>query len=802
MNIIQLKKLLFFFVTSLSLITNAQTVQGKLINEDGKPESYANVLLFSASDTVLVRSELSDTVGQFKFKVPNVETTYYINILGLGKKEYKSVNFKGSINLGTITVKQSVNAIGEIEIKGKKPFIEKTGRGMTINVSESPVLANSNTKEVLEKIPGVVVNQDGSLTLKGKSEIQIFIDGKRTNMSQEDLMRLLETMPSSEIERVEVFEIPPAKFDASGTGGIINLVTKKGLRLGLNGNIGVRAGYGNSHKFVPWINANYRNEKLNVFGSTYYYNKIFDHRGTADMKMEIDSDTSSFFNKYQKNHHSIGNGARFGLDYAVTPKVTIGYLTNFYNGRLFGWQPSTVNVTGPQAQNYDFINATQNFDIRWSGHTHNINFQKEFSKDASLNLDVDVAFRKNSRDNDNLNEFYAGSAKLTPFYIEQLGATTNNIAAAKLDYENVLGKHWKIETGLKSSYVKTDNTFKALEGTSSTDATEDLTAANTFKYEEIITAAYFSAVRKWKENWTIDLGVRAENTIANGTSPTTTTSFNKKYLNFFPNVALSYAIPKKYSFSSAFTRRINRPRYYQLNPFQSQTNQFNFHQGNPDLNPQYTNSLNLTYGLLDAFYLTVSASKTQDLMNNVVQQIEEEQRQIHTMENLDKFENYNVNAYIPFTIKKWYQGSINATLYRNKLTSNLDWGVVGYELVSYNISTQHQFKLPKDFSIELSGFYNSDSYWSIWFVEPHYKIDLGFAKKYKDFRFNLALKDIFNIREGNGGLFQDNIQTTTTYKPESRKVILSINYRFGNKNVKGSRNRKTGSEDLQNRSGE
>lgn len=787
------------FVCSAVRAAEKHDVSGQVFDQENQAVPFANVLLFNSVDSSLAATALTDTAGTFFIDVAEPKGQYRLIIESVGIGTFTKEELSLPVDLGKVIVQQEAVTLEQVSIVTKKQLFEKTGRGMVVNVSSSPVMEGANTKEVLSKIPSVTVNQDGTLNLKGRSDLQIFMDGKPANMSMDDLLRLLETMPSSDIEKIEVFEIPPAKYEASGTGGIINIVTKKGSRLGFNGNASARGGYGNYHKLNTSLSGNYRTEKVNVFASGWYYNSMFDHRATADMLMEIDGDTSSFFNDFHRNHHAIGFGSRYGIDLFATEKTTVGYLGLYYNGGTFGWEPSTVTVKGPQAANYDFIDAMELFDYYWSGHTHNINVSRKIKDREQLNFDVDFALRKNGRDNSNLNEYSANGTALTPFYIEQKGQTSSQIAATQIDYEKGLKSGWDIETGAKGSYVKTDNGFNAFEGTSSQDATENTAAANTFTYEEMIAAAYGTAAKKWNERWNMDVGFRVEYTLAKGLSPTTSADFTKSYLNFFPNVSLAYSKGDKYSISTAVTRRINRPKYYQLNPFQSQTNQFNFHQGNPDLDPQYTNTANITYGLRNAFFLTLSASQTYGLMNQVIDQQEDLQRQVHTTENLDRFENYSINAYIPFKLNKFYSGNFNVTAFHNRMASDLNWGVVGYEVSTFSIQSQHIFNLPKKFSAEISGFYNHDSYWNIWFVKPHYQIDFALSKKYLNWKFNLAINDFLNIREGIGGVFQGDVNMATTYKPESRKVFLNVSYRFGNDKVKASRRRKTASEDLQNR---
>ena len=414
--------------------TNAQTVKGKLVNQTQQPIAYATVLLFNQLDSSLKATTLTDTSGNFLIALP-ANQCYYINIVYFGFENFVSENFCGTYDLGVIDLKESSIQLDADEITVKNPLIEVTGRGLVMNVSESPILKGTNSKEILGKIPGAVVNQDGSVTLKGKQNVQIFINGKPTNLSLQDLVTLLESTPSSEIKRVEVYETPPAKFDAVGNAGIINFVTKKGKLLGYNGNLSLQAGYGNFHKLLPSGSFNYRNKKNNVFGSTWYFNNLFDHKATKDMNMIINNQSSSFFNQFHRIHHPIGTGARLGLDYFVNDKITLGYLANLYNGNMYGWEPSWVTVKGPAQNNNDFLDAIQDFNYYWYVHSHNINLKNQISSNEFFNIDADFAKRTNGNETSNNNQFYINKNPLNKSYILQKGNAISDIFSLKADYE-------------------------------------------------------------------------------------------------------------------------------------------------------------------------------------------------------------------------------------------------------------------------------------------------------------------------------------------------------------------------------
>lgn len=793
------RAILTFFAVFLANSLFGQSVIGAVKDANNEAVPFANVLLFNASDTSLAGTAITDTSGHFELKPPSDNGSYYLIIQSVGLTDYKSEIFNGGKVFEKIVMSSNTVELGAVSIVGSKPLVEKTGRGLIMNVASSPLLQNSSGLEILEKIPGSQVNEDGSVSIKGKQNVQVFIDGKPSKMSLEALKTYLENMPANEIEKVEVFEIPPAKFDASGTAGIINIVTKKGARLGTNGTLSTRAGYGNLHKLSNYAALNYRNKKFNAFGAGWFYNSMNDHLSTQDIKMG-ENQESSFFNSSHHVNHSVGAGGRAGIDVFLNEKTTLGYIGQFHNGGYRTWQPSTVVVSGPATSIYDYIDASQNSNGDWFWHNHNINLESKLDKNESLNFDFDFSTSTAESQNDNLNNYFLAENALTPYYVLQGSTRENMYGVGKVDYENILFSDWILEAGAKVSWVQTKNDFESFNGTSAKDITENLNASNVFNYNETIISAYSTLARKWGENWSADAGLRVEHTIASGESPNAAINFQRNYTNFFPNVSVSYSVPKKYNLSGAYTRRINRPSYWQLNPFQGQTNQFLFSQGNPDLQPEISDVATLTYGLKEAIYFTLSGSQMNGLMNQVLIHEEVLQRQVQITENLDKFENYSLNSYVPFKIKNWYSGNFNGTVYYNKMSSDFEWGFVGYEIFTFGVSMQHIFSLPQGYKLELSGFYNYDSYWNIWFVEPHYKIDFGISKSIGNFRFNLAVKDFLNIREGNGGVFQGDVNRATTYKPESRKAILSINYRFGNHKVKGARQRKTGSEDIQNRS--
>lgn len=786
--------LIFFFFPFLSF---AHTIEGKVVSEDETPITFANIILFSAQDSSVITGSYSDTLGNFSFEHES-DTEVYLQINHLLSETYTSENFTGDKNFNTIKLIASSNNLDVVDITVQRKMFQQTGRGMIVNVESSPILQSGSTKDVLSRIPGVIMNQDGSLTLKGKSNILIYMDGKPSYLSLEDLMRYLENTPANEIEKIEVFETPPAKYDAAGNAGIINIVRAKGKGNGLEGSVNTRLGYGNFHKSGYSSNISYRKNKLFVYASGWYYNNMVDQRLTSDMRIIEESDTSNYFNSFHNVYHPFGYGARGGLDYDITDSTTIGFLFLHYDGQSHTNEPGTTNVSGKAREENDFSNSVMRGLYGWNGNSYNTYIQHDINKNSEIKLDADIAFRSNSNYGLNENYNFLNNESVGSRVIEQNGINDITIFASQLDYNHKDLFKWEIESGAKYSSVQTKNQFNSNIGSSVETLSEDTNALSGFEYTEQIIAGYLTLARKIKET-SFDFGIRLENTIADGKSNQSSNSFTRAYLNVFPNFAINHNINDNNSIGLSFSRRINRPSYNQLNPFVSQVNQFTLFKGNPRLLPQLTNILNATYGYKNAAFLTLSGSLTQGAITRVVVQDEENAVQEYQMLNLDNIYNYSANISFPIPFYKWWTTNLNGTYYYNEIASGFAEGDILFQLHSFSINMQSMFTLPKGFKLEWSGFYNHDSYWNIWFVEPHYQMDLGLTKSIDNFRFNLSFQDFLNIREGNGGIFQGDVFTKTTYKPESRVVMLNISYYFGNKDIKKNKNRKTASEDLQNR---
>ncbi len=477
----------------------AQKVKGCVFDEDKIPLAYSSVSLMQSPDSVLTSIVMSDTTGGYEFYVK--PGSYYVLYGFIGFEKSSSEVFEliegQEFRVPDQLMKIQVKELDGVTITYKKPMIVKTARGLNVNVQDSPVLQSGNSKQVIEKIPGVIVNQDGSITLKGKSNVEIYIDGKRSFMSVENLMQWLESMPATDIEKIEVFDTPPAKYDASGSAGIINVILKKGAALGLNGRAGLNMGYGEFHKLSPSLSLNFRSRKYNAYGSAWSYNnKTFDIY-KSDYGLPTSSGVTYFETSAKNIYEKSGFGGNGGIDFFLNKKNTIGLLFSGYSGGFNSYpNHSNTTISGENSYDYNFLDAVYDNDVYWNGQAVNLNFKHEFSKKEALIFDADLLSRNWGFDQNLTNNRYDNGVNVSPSILNSYSDTKVIVKVAKVDYEKELSNKVSFEAGLKGTLVNTlsnntQNNTDELFGSNNK-------SSNQFEYDENVYAGYGSLIKKWK----------------------------------------------------------------------------------------------------------------------------------------------------------------------------------------------------------------------------------------------------------------------------------------------------------------
>jgi len=795
---------------ALAQSSNPVKLNGQVIKADSKPVEFATVTLLKAKDSSLVKGAIADVNGRYEFE--NIKQGRYLvaaAYVGMVKAYGKPFEVNGQpVDLGSITLAADTRNLKEVNVTAKKPFIEQRADKMVVNVENSIVAAGGTAMEVLEKSPGITVDKDDNISLKGKNGVIIMIDGKLTNMSPQDVAQMLKNMPSNNIEQIELIANPSAKYDAAGNAGIINIKLKKNRSYGTNGSLNLGFAQGRSSKYNGGLNLNHRAAKVNLFGSYNYNHRANDQRlglyRTGTNKGELNVFDQYNFMKNESDYHS----AKAGADYFISKNHTIGVMVDASFNKWGSPGTATTLIGNGQRVDSTLITRTQNAS-KWDRWAYNVNYKGVLdSSGKELNVDLDYA-RNTSRQNANIYaSTFEGNNKgyLRGDTSRNLQPSTIDIKTIKADYSNPLKNQAKLEAGFKVSFVESDNDAR-FDSLRNTNWVYDANRSNHFIYKENINAGYINFNKQFKKVG-VQLGLRGEQTHVKGTSLTLNTVNDTTYFNLFPSVFVSYAAGKNHQLGISYSRRIQRPSYEDLNPFEFYLDRYTKASGNPYLRPQYSNNFEITHTFKQFLITSVGYSHTKDM---ITQMLEADRDAVtgdtivmkYKYLNVAKSDNFNLNISVPMPITKWWTSFTNLSGNYSKYQTVVNNNLVNVDAAGFFGRTQHTFTLPKGFSTELVFFYMSPqvSQEGLFKMKAMYALDWGISKSVlnKKGTVKLNVSDVFNNQRFQGTFDNAGYFTRVSSKWESQQVRLNFTYRFGNTNVKAARNRKTGLEDEQNR---
>ena len=819
-----------FFYTLLILLTlsNFRTqaqgkITGQVTDNKSKIVEFATITLLQAKDSSLVKGALADANGTFEFEKIKFGS-YLIAISQLGYQKFYTPKFNlslenPSIKLSNLTLVEESKELNEVVVTAKKPFIEQQIDKTVVNVENSVVSAGSTAIEILEKSPGVTVDKDGNISLKGKQNVMVMLDGKPTYMSSSDLANMLRNMQSTQLDKIEIMTNPPAKYDAAGNAGVINIRLKKNQNLGFNGSANLGLGYGfyqSLPKESAGLNLNYRKEKLNIFGNFSGNDRHSFQLQEIDRKFFEGDKVISSFNQSADEKRRINSLAyKVGLDYFIDKKNTIGILFNGMNGN---WNNDRNNQTAIKnaLNQLDTTSVTLGFmRNKWGNYATNLNFKhvidstgKEITADldyARYDADNSMKYRTSKFDTQNILRDTRNEDGLTGSRI--------NIYSLKVDLIYPINKTSKFEAGLKSSYVNSNNDmrFDFLVGDNNTPVL-DPTRTRDFVYKENINAAYINYSKEFKK-LTMQLGLRMENTNGQGTL-LGKDLLDRHYTNFFPSVFFRQKLAKNHQLGYSFSRRIDRPSYEDLNPFLFFLDPYTYQRGNELLQPQYTNAVEVSHTYKESITTTINYSRTEGIMTQILEQNNALKTTNVTKINIGYVENLGISFSVPMPITKWwfsntyfnlynnhYVGEIPKTTIESNGTSTTIYQPFDARSTSYSANMTHQFTLPRKYSVELSGWYLSPFIEGQLAGNPMGAVSFGIQKKMMNDKASIKLNinDIFWTQHFNGTFLFNDINVQLRNKWESRVIRINFSYRFGNSKIAGARQRNTGLEDEKNR---
>ena len=806
------KLLLFLSIfTLLFHFAQAQTatgkISGKVLDEAKKPLDGATVILLAAKDSAVVSTQLANQDGTFIFQNLK-DDTYLIKASYIGYKNFISGNVIVSgqkpVSLPDFILSAAGKTLKEVSVTAQKAYVQQKIDRTVVNVGALISNTGANALEVLEKTPGVQVDADGNITFKGKSGVLVMIDDKPTYLSAANLATYLKSLPSSSLDQIELMDNPPAKYDAAGNAGVINIKTKKNTIRGFNASVSADIEQGFYNRTNESINMNYRVNKVNLFANLSYngqrtFRRLEIDRNYLDANGNSASSLAdiSYFRPTDKN-----TNIKAGMDFYASPKTTVGFVFTGDISRNHDSSPVYSLLYGPGGGLDSTITSINTSKNKFDSKGINLNYTHKFdSTGRTLTFDLDYIRDVSGSSQLFVNNTYQPDGSLTNTKVlnDDLPAVIN-IYSAKADYTHPLKGKAKIEAGVKSSYVNTDNAanyFNVVDGVNQIDYNN----TNRFLYKENINAGYVNFNKDFGR-WAIQTGLRVENTNGNGhqlgNAQKADSSFANHYTDLFPTAYVTYHLDTAghHVLALSYGRRVGRPNYGSLNPFTFFVDEFTYFSGNPFLKPEFTDNYKLAYSYRSLFTIAASYNRTADVQGETIHK--SGTVFISTTGNIGQRKTLDFSVSTNFQPTKWWSVNLYAEVYNNTYQGAFYTGYLNQSQVTFAGNGSNQFTLSKTWNAEISGFYDSGGTYGQFVTLPKGMLNAAIQKKVLNNKGSIKLnvRDILHSFSPSGTI--TNIQNATaTFHNfiDTRVATLAFTYAFGKSTNNIPQKRDTGGAD-------
>ncbi|MES2761130.1 MAG: TonB-dependent receptor [Bacteroidota bacterium] len=753
---------------------------------------FASIAVLNSADSSIVKGSISDEFGAYK--IENLKPgSYVLKFYAVGYTEsYGSVfalDTATQLVIPHIILLQHGFNLSEVSVTTIKRTIEFKNGMTVLNVENSIMAAGNTVMDVLKRIPGVTVDNNNNISISGKQGVRIMMDGRMQQLSMEQVVSMLTAMSADQVSKIEVMKSPPVKYDAQGNAGIINIVTKKVTTKGYSGSINYNPGMGQRFGNSIYATLNFKSRKLTIFSNINPMYKVFYDRYDYHKFVTYQDNTTIF--DHTGDHENLRKyiSGKIGADYALTKKTTIGFSV-----------ANTINNTRPVEHGYVSINGyndvgfdhyyyvTDDKEI-WTNPSYNLNAEHKFDTlGTNLSLSVDYADFINTSDRKSESVFLnADNSYAKPVQSFQSNNDSKiNIFTQKLDFQTYLKPTWFFETGAKGTFVKnsTDFVFQRRDTITNVYYT-DTSFTNNYRYKETLMAGYINFRKEFKKG-TIGIGVRAENTEITGYNLTNGFKLTRSYLNFFPNLSFDYQLNEKHGIQFNYNRRLDRPNYSQLNPFKRFEDQYAVAAGNPYLNPQFSDNIDLVHTYNQWITNSIGYAHFTQLFSDVTFQNDSSKVSTFMPVNLDQSDYYYYNLFLQKQLRSWWNAELSLNVYYTSFKSKVGNSILNTNTVSSNIYFNNDFILPKDFRIQLTMHYNAPNKYAANYNKANGSCDFGVRKTFLKGKFSVMFQflDMFYTDVSRTIYDFDNQYYTFDSYNDTRRFRLTLNYKFGKTNIR------------------
>ncbi len=796
---------LFLFLRPAAAQTTGYTIRGSLSAPENHGTDGITISLMRYPDSNLVKLEYPDAQGRFLFE-QTAAGNYFIHIQGARLSPYSGPVFAldhDDLDLPPVTLSPLSATLREAVVTSAQPLIQRDFDKTVVNVGASIQAAGNTAFDVLRQAPGISIDQNDNISMRGRQGVMVMIDGKRIFMSGTELANLLRGTSAGAVDRIELITNPSARYDAQGSG-IIHIRLKKDNRSGSNGSVNGSFGQGRYPKAAAGFSLNHRNKKYNVFGS-YNYNNRGDFN---DLQLERSFYQQEVFSgayeqtnlfKYNNNSHNL----RVGADYNISAKTVAGITLG---GLMYGSERTNENVSrvydAQRVYSSSFLTSGNNNIGRKNGFL-NLNLRQQLDTSGSeLSLDLDYAGYGSKDQQDYATRYIDtnGAATRDPYLLHGDLLGSLNIYSVKADYTRPLKNKMRLEAGVKSSLVSADNDLQFRDRSKGGNVL-DTTKSNHFLYDENINAAYANLNgSSGKLDW--QAGLRMENTNARGRQLTDGKDFNRNYTQLFPSMALNYHLQPKHDLGLSVSRRINRPTYNQLNPFKYFLDPSTYNTGNPYLNPELSLNMELSYTYNQRFIAQLSFTRTtQNMITVLVPVPDQEKVIIQTDLNVGSLEYYAATVTIPLKAGKWLSSANTFNIYYSLYRGEAANTVLRNGRLTFDFNSVNTLTLGKGYTAELNLKYQSPVAYGFITQESFGFVSAGIQKQFWDRRANLKLSisDIFRTSTIHANTEVTGYKDFFYQQFDTRYATLSFSYRFGKAQAAPGRRRTGGVDDEKRR---
>ncbi|KAA9331279.1 outer membrane beta-barrel protein [Hymenobacter busanensis] len=781
---------------------------GTIQDDKGAAVGFATVAVVKAGATASVTGTVADANGRFQLQAP-VAGTYVLRISSVGFLAQETPVFELNAaapgrDFGTLVLKADAKQLAEVNVVGLRPTIVQEADRMVVSVAGTAMAAGNTAFDVLVKSPGVFVDQDGNIQLNGKSGVTVMLDGRLTYLSARELRSMLEGMPAANLKNIEIITNPPAKYDAEGTSGILNLNLKQNTQRGLNGSVYASTNYNFQqvgHTYGASLNA--KQEKWNGFVTLDASRRVGGRDATFTRIFYGERSTTYFNQQATGNFVSTSPPVvRLGADYSLTKQHSVGFMAGYTLRRGHSdFLTDTYLGSSPQEPTR-YIDADNFSRSTYQNYTGNLHYNGKLdTAGTTLTADLDLVRIDNQGEADFFNVFTDLGTQLRTQNVEYTNTGSDlRIYAAKADFTRPLADGHKVEAGVKFSQVTADNDSRFYFNNGA--LVLDPLRTNYFHYQERIQAAYLNWSGQAGERLKLQAGLRVENTQSLGESYTTGQATRRRYLNLFPSVFAQRQVTPDYDLGFSYSRRLNRPNYGSLNPFRFYRDPYTYEEGNPFLRPQYTQAFRLTHTLRKVYSLALTYDYQTAVLSEVPILDVEAATTKYTTDNLDTGHLIGLTGVAPYKLAKWWDTQNTVVVSYRKFSTNATNGFLVNEQLYYMLQSNHTLLLPAKLRLEVEARYLGPTASGLYQIKPMHWVGIALKRSFLHDKVDVTLNanDLF---KGYRYRFSTNINGNVNDFNQYfrfRSVGLTLRYNFSKGGKVDTKRRNTTLEEV-NRAG-